>query len=214
MQGWKEQKDMKVRARQAAMLATRVMQESRRARCFQSWRTHVMDMLQKQQAFQRKQRAVRCALVAGSELARMRRRHALRKCTQVWCGWAANRSHARSLWMAALQRKVRMAWDCWRTYVRSMQRARQKEVMAVNRWRISLAEKALRLWRSGVCQQVDRRHEMIVVASAHMDRVWRHRVLFAWQQNIAGKRAVIRRIQVCLANLYATRHWYPGTPSA
>lgn len=189
--------DKKLHTRQVANLAIEAMRGSRRAYCFRAWRSHVSDTQIKQKAFLRKQRAVRCALAAGSELARERRRRVFRKCFRAWHAWTGTMSRARSLWAKVERQTVRKVWGRWQMCVRAMQSARREDMMAFEFWRTGLAWRVLQLWQSVVSQQKRDMREMTKVTVAHMHGVHRRRVLRAWQQHITGQRALIMQLQVC-----------------
>lgn len=189
--------DKKLHMRQVAALAIEAMRGSRRAYCFHAWRSHVSDTQIKQSAFLRKQRAVRCALVAGSELARERRRRVFRKCFRAWHAWTGTMSRARSLWAKVEHRTVRKVWGRWQMCARAMQSARRQDMMALEFWQTGLAWRVLQSWQSVVSQQESDMREMTKVTVAHMHGVHRRRVLRAWQRHIAGQHALIMQLQVC-----------------
>lgn len=191
--------------RQALTLVIEVLQGSCRARCFHAWHGHVANMLLKQQAFQRKQRAVRCALAAGEALARTRRQHGLRKCLRAWFRVMHQARLAESLLCRTLQRTVGMAWDHWSKFVEGRRRAHTNAKVASEFWRVETLCRVLVHWSRAVERQEHHRSVVLAAAHAHLSRSHARVVLYAWRESAARQCWELERMQVCTS--FSIRSW-------
>eukprot|EP00892_Ulva_mutabilis_P007358 jgi/Ulvmu1/4995/UM021_0012.1 len=194
--GWRARTDAKRQWRRSALLALEVMQGSCRVRCFRAWHRHVADVLLKQRTFQRKQRAVRCALAAGHELARTRRHRALQRCLRAWQGRMRRSRQAAALLDRTLWHRAGFAWERWRGYTKRRQQDRSNANVAVEFWRSETRWRVLLHWRRALQEQELRREEVLRVAHDQLRSLRRRLVLAAWWQCMMQQRRMVGKLQV------------------
>lgn len=137
------------------------------ARVFAAWRGLVSELTLKRRAFVRKQRALRSAVLLGSQILRRRQRELLLGAFAAWRLRAGVFKRLQRLLAARMTLTLSTAWGVWAAAMDGAREERRRLVVAAAHCAQRAVERAFRAWVAAASAARDAERAKLVLAAQH-----------------------------------------------